>query len=129
MGAELFRVNGRTDGRTDEHDKLIVDFRNFAKAPKNNWHRDISSLNAHVFFTDVSLNWNVTTYFSPKYEISLKSASFGSSWHMRTDTTKLTVAFRYAKAPKNELKGRVVAMHAIKEYKWYSSTHTLSIRW
>jgi len=32
-GAELFHVDGRTDGRTDMT-KLIVAFRNFAKAPE-----------------------------------------------------------------------------------------------
>jgi hypothetical protein len=34
VGAELFHADGRTDGRTDMT-KLIVAFRNFAKAPKN----------------------------------------------------------------------------------------------
>jgi hypothetical protein len=33
VGAELFRANGRTDGRTDVT-KLIVSFRNFASVPK-----------------------------------------------------------------------------------------------
>jgi len=34
VGAELFHVERRTDERTDMM-KLIVPFRNFAKAPKN----------------------------------------------------------------------------------------------
>ena len=34
VGVELFRSDGRTDGRTDKA-KLIVAFRNFVKAPKN----------------------------------------------------------------------------------------------
>jgi len=37
MGAELFHAGGRTDGQTDMT-KLIVAFRNFAKAPKNHPH-------------------------------------------------------------------------------------------
>jgi hypothetical protein len=32
VGAELFRADGRSDGRTDM--KLIVAFRNFTNAPK-----------------------------------------------------------------------------------------------
>jgi hypothetical protein len=36
VGAELFHAEGRTDGRTDtDMSKLIIAFRNFAKAPKN----------------------------------------------------------------------------------------------
>jgi Fe-S-cluster formation regulator IscX/YfhJ len=38
VGAELFHADGRTDGRTDRQTdmtKLIVAFRNFANAPKN----------------------------------------------------------------------------------------------
>jgi hypothetical protein len=34
VGAELFSADGRTDGRKDMT-KIIVTFRNFAKAPKN----------------------------------------------------------------------------------------------
>ena len=34
MGAELFHVDGGPDRRTDLT-KLIVDYRNFANAPKN----------------------------------------------------------------------------------------------
>jgi hypothetical protein len=34
VGAELFNADRQTDGRTDMT-KLIVGFRNFAKAPKN----------------------------------------------------------------------------------------------
>jgi len=34
VGAELFHLDGRTDGRTDMT-KLIFDFRNFAKVPKS----------------------------------------------------------------------------------------------
>ena len=40
VGAELFHVDGRTDGRPDMT-KLIVTFSNSAKAPKNSafwWH-------------------------------------------------------------------------------------------
>ena len=32
---ECFYADGRKDGRTDTHDKLIVAFRSFMKAPKN----------------------------------------------------------------------------------------------
>jgi hypothetical protein len=34
LGAELFHVNGRTDGRTGKTN-LTVDYRKFANAPKN----------------------------------------------------------------------------------------------
>jgi len=37
LGAAFFHANGRTDGRTDrqtEMTNMIVDFRNFANAPK-----------------------------------------------------------------------------------------------
>jgi len=34
VGAELFHANGQTDRQTDMT-KLLVAFRNFAKAPKN----------------------------------------------------------------------------------------------
>ena len=36
VGAELFYADGRADGQTDMT-KLIVDFRNFSKAPKLCW--------------------------------------------------------------------------------------------
>jgi hypothetical protein len=34
VGAEMFHAGGRTDGRTDDNEKLTVVFRNFANVPK-----------------------------------------------------------------------------------------------
>ena len=35
VGAELFQLDGRTDGQTNRHEKDYSLFRNLAKAPKN----------------------------------------------------------------------------------------------
>ena len=57
MGAELFHRKGRTDGQTDRQTdmtKLIVVFRNFAKAPA-------SVLTVSVSYTPVWLQTNLPT--------------------------------------------------------------------
>jgi Fe-S-cluster formation regulator IscX/YfhJ len=51
VGAELFDAEGKMDGQTDrgtDMTKLIVAFRNFAKAPKNGRLWPIRHANTHT---------------------------------------------------------------------------------
>ena len=59
----------------------------------------------HLFLSDFNETWFFMTDFRkiPKYQISWKSVQWETSCSMRTDTTKLMVAFRmFANAHKNE---------------------------
>jgi len=52
VGGELFHADGLTDKQTDMT-KLIVTFRNFANAPKNNYYRDVKQKFSRNLCTEV----------------------------------------------------------------------------
>ena len=54
LGAELFHVDGRRDGQT-EMTKLIVDFRNYANAPK--WTK--KEVGHPILFSGIKVNQSV----------------------------------------------------------------------
>ena len=64
VGAELFHVDGRTDGdgqtdRRTDITKLIVAFRNFEKEPKTNrrrGHRYLTDLSGNYFYAKFTAN-------------------------------------------------------------------------
>jgi hypothetical protein len=59
VGAEMFHVDRRMDGRTDMT-KLIVAFRNFANAPKNDNCKYVRTIN-YCTYGKINNNLNVST--------------------------------------------------------------------